>query len=477
MSSITTSLNDLPITHGRLADFPADPIRTMRTLHAQHGNLAVLEEADARIIFGFGHEYNHRVLNDTNTFHSQFFAVRGPKHSAQRRLTCGILSMNGEQHKRQRRLVHPPFQKKAIASYHRMIEQLVETQIEQWQFGQIRNIHKDSVELLLHITSAILFGVDQRSLALQIGQATERWVELNHLNGLGSLLSTSRDPKLYDELLQQATVLEGLIQQLINERRRTGNPQANDVLNLLIHAHDEEGNSLSDEELIGQAAVLFGAAHLTTANSLSWTLFLLAQHPQVGYQLLEELEPFQGRAPGLMQLEQLPYLDAVIKESMRCLPASAYSQRVCYEPVQLGPLQVRRGDLLIFSQYITHHLPELFADADRFVPERWDSIKPSPYEYLPFASGPRMCIGASLASMILRIAVPLIWQRYRLTLVPGATVDGIVTSTMLGPKKGIPMLIGSEQALLANHWVRGNIHDLVKLDWPESPKSILGVAA
>ena len=122
---------------------------------------------------------------------------------------------------------------------------------------------------------------------------------------------------------------------------------------------------------------------------------MLAQHPDIAAELAEELAGMRGGdSPTLEQLEQLPLLDRVIKESMRLLPASAYSHRVNAEPVDIGPLHVAKGTPVIFSQIITHHLPELFPEPAQFRPERWRNLMPSPYAYLPFAAGPRMCLGA-----------------------------------------------------------------------------------
>ncbi|MFN9972562.1 MAG: cytochrome P450, partial [Phycisphaerae bacterium] len=123
-------------------------------------------------------------------------------------------------------------------------------------------------------------------------------------------------------------------------------------------------------------------------------LFLLAQHPNVMRKLQQELS--QGIAsdlPTAQEIERLPYLDAVIRESMRVMPASSYSQRIVASPVVLGGLNLTPGTVVIFSQYITHHRSDLYENPDQFIPERWETITPSPYEYLPFGAGPRMCIG------------------------------------------------------------------------------------
>lgn len=467
-------MDGLPVTRGRLLDFPADPVRCMRRLHQQHGEVAALEEDGGRLVFVFGPAMNQKVLTDTRRFHARFFAVRGPKNSCQRRLTSGILSMNGDDHKRHRRLVAGPFQKQSILGYHDDLVRQAEQLAEEWQPGQVRDLDQDMNRFMLRVTSSILFGFDQTELAYAIGTATERWVNMNHEIGIGALVS---DPSLsgrYDELLAEADRLEGLVRQMIDLRRHgrstgsaaNGKPTAgpNDVLSLLIRARDEAGMGLSEAELIGQAAVLFGAAHLTTANSLTWTLFLLAQHPAVAEQLVAELQSeLHGRAPTWDQLERLPLLDRVIKESMRVLPASGYSQRITTETVPLGRLPVSPGTVVIFSQFMTHHMAELFPEPERFRPERWLGLNPHPYAFMPFANGPRHCLGSYLAQMILRITLPVLLQRHCIQMVPGSDINGKIVSTMLGPTSGMPARIMPRTAGWRFQPVRGNIHELVDL--------------
>jgi len=240
-------------------------------------------------------------------------------------------------------------------------------------------------------------------------------------------------------------------------------------MSLLIRAHDEFGDRLSDDELIGQAAILFGAAHLTTANTLTWTLFLLAQHPHIAQELHGELSAvLHGESPTVQQLEQLQVLDRVVKESMRVLPASSYSQRLAVSPVELGPLRLDRGAIVVFSQFITHHMEDLFPEPEQFLPQRWQTIRPSPYAYLPFAAGPRMCLGGPLAIMIIKMTLAVILQRYRLEVVPGANINGLVTATMLTPTSSVPMIVKEPSSPFQAGPVRGNIHELVKLESPHA---------
>jgi cytochrome P450 len=162
-------------------------------------------------------------------------------------------------------------------------------------------------------------------------------------------------------------------------------------------------------------------------------------------------------------MERLPVVERVIKESMRILPASAYSQRVTAAPVELGPFKLAPGSGIIFSQFITHHMPELYSEPEVFQPDRWLRINPSPYQYLPFGAGPRMCIGASLAMLIMKTTLPALLQKFKVSVVPNSVVNTKVISTMLGPTTSVMMRIDSQDGRFESQPVRGTIHDLVDL--------------
>jgi cytochrome P450 len=245
--------------------------------------------------------------------------------------------------------------------------------------------------------------------------------------------------------------------------RQRGSAEGDDVLSILVGSFDDQGG-LSDEELVGQSAVLFAAAHLTTAHSLTWTLFLLAQHPGVMEQLYDELLRSDPATLARAEVgERSTLLDRVIKESMRILPASSYSQRVNDRAVRLGPLELPRGNPIVWSPYITHHRADLYPMPARFLPIRWETIRPSAYEYLPFGGGPRLCIGGPLAMMVLKATLPRILLRYRLLVEPNAEISGRVISTMLTPITSVPMQIHLADGRYTSSPVRGNIHEMVDL--------------
>ena len=452
----------LPVTIGKLANFPRDAVGCMKQLHAEHGPIAALREGDQQIVFIFDPEFNHEVLSQPQLYHSRFFALRGPRNSSQRRLTSGLLSMNEDQHRRHRRMIMGPFQKRSFDGYHDRIIQLAEEMLSTWQVGQVRNLHEDMAHFMLRVTSSMLFGFDVADLAFEIGDMLDEWVTMNHELGMGALVSQDDFTGGYDRLLSFAQELEARIRRMIDLRRQSSK-QGDDVLSILLRSHDEQGG-LSDEELVGHTALLFGAAHMTTAHSLSWTLFLLAQHPAEMQRLAAEFSrELGGAVPRIEQLGQLDVLDSVIKESMRVLPASGYSQRINHLPTRLGPFDLPRGTTIIFSQFITHHRADLFPNPEHFQPARWETISPSPYAYLPFAAGPRMCLGGPLAMQILKTVLPMILQRFRLQVQENAEINGQIIATMLGPTSPIPMELHAPDGQFRRTSVQGNIHNLVCL--------------
>ncbi len=459
----------IPLTRGPLMQFADDPIGCMRRLNQDHGDLAVLEENDQRLVFVFSPELNHEVLSNTQVYESRFFAVRGNRNSAQRRVTSGLLSQNGTEHRDARRMMKDAFAKKILPAYHQTICQLACELTDSWHAGDACDLNSEMVQFMLKMTAALLFGVDDAAFAYRLGALIDRWVHRNHEIGMGALVSSPQFAEGYDDLLQQAEELEQSVRDMFQSHRSTQHDRLN-ILSLLFQAQQSQGQ-LTDNQLTGHATLLFAAAHLTTAHTFSWTLFLLSQHPDVLQKLQTELSTrVAAGIPTLEELDRLPYLDAVIKESMRVLPASSYSQRIAVQPTSLGPVRMNPGTPVIFSQFITHHRPDIYADADHFKPERWATITPSAYEYLPFGAGPRMCIGAPLAMAEIRTALTIMLKRFNFQIQPMSTVNGHVISTMLGPTSSIPATLLPCDRLPVSVPVLGSVHDLVQL--PDAARAI-----
>ncbi len=450
-----------------LVRFVGDPIPVMRSLYRERGPVIAfgkinpLSKHERLLAMAFGPEYNRQILSDPDVFRARGMVLQGPEGSAHQRIRHGLISMNAEQYHRQRKLVMPPLQKKSVEGYRDTIVDLTARLLDTWRDGESHDIWREMQALTLHVASTILFGGRDPEEAFRIGHMIDAWLAMCFARPVW-FFQVNLPGTPYRRLLDHAGRLEAEIRAMIERRRRDGT-EGKDMLSILIRARDEDGAAMTEEELIGQANVLFAAAHETNTSALTWTLFLLSQHPRITADLVDELDgTLQGEAPRIEQFDRLPLLDRVIKESLRILPPVVWSTRIVDQPVRLGPYHLPKGSRVLYSQYMTHHIPELFPNPERFDPDRWVCHEPTPYAYLPFGAGPRMCSGYAFAMTVLRIVLAMILQRFRLSLVPGARIDRKFAIT-LSPKRGMPMIVHKQDGQFTRKAPRGNIHEMVDL--------------
>lgn len=453
--------NILPLLHS--------PVKYMLWLYREYGAVVTFARGDNSFVFVFSPEYNHQVLSDPTLFYNGEINAPGsiihiPQGTAALKLFSGITTMNGAKHTQQRRLLMPAFHKKRIEGLRDTMVSLAERHIAGWRAGQELDMLAEMKGLTLSVAVEAILGLDPRSEGDRVRTLMSRWLRVAFSP---AILALPYDvPGLpFHHMLEMSKGLEGEVRGMVERRREVGRlSEGNDALSMLLQAHDEAGAALTDDELIGQTTALFVAGHETTASALTWTLFLLAQHPRVLHDLLDELRgKLNGSAPTLEQLNDLPLLDAVIKESMRLLPPGLWFLRVAQQDTYFGPYRIEEGTRVLWTPVVTHRLPELYPDPAAFKPERWFSINPSPYEYLPFSAGPRRCLGATFATMELKLVLPLILQRYTMRLPRVAHVD-LAGSPLAQPKGGLRMKLAKPGARLVKSQVRGNIADIVDLN-------------
>lgn len=445
--------------------FFRDPIGCMRELHQKRGSLVALGpiafgEPTKLHVLAVGPEFNRQVLGDPAKFRTTGQFIHGPPNSAQRRIRFGLTRMNGPQHKQQRQLILPPFHKKAVAGYHDLIVELAQEVIGGWAPGR-RDVYAEMRAVTLRIASAVLFGHEPGD-AYRVAHLLDIWARRN-FSGPVWFFPVNIPGTPYYRLLKHAERVEREILALVEKRRRDSSGRT-DVLSLLIQARDDEDRGMTDTELVGQATILFGASFETTASTLTWTVFLLAQHPMIMGQLSDELDRvLGGNAPTREQLPRLPLLERVIKESMRILPPVPFTIRAADEDaIPMGPLTLSHGTRVICSHFLTHHLQEIYSEPEAFRPDRWLKLDPTQYEYLPFSAGPRACVGAMFAFQVLKISLAIMLQKFRFTVVSGARIDRVVRITM-SPRYGMPMLLTENDRCYRSSEVRGQIHEMVKL--------------
>ena len=447
--------------------FFRDPIRMMRRAYAKFGPVSAIGDvipvrSRPRLhVLAFGPEYNEQILGDPDRFRGTGQTLRGPADSAQRRIRAGLTRMTGEKHRQQRRLIVPTLQRKAVESYYPAMVSIVDEYLAEWQAGEI-DLWRSMRGLSLRLSSRILFGVTDPKAAHRLARMIEEWGVRNFSRGVW-LFPLDLPGTPYRALLAHASALEQEILRLAAEKRAEPGPPR-DTLGMLVRAYDDEtGDEMTDADLVGQTTILFAASYETMVNALTWTLFLIAQHPQVAHDMLDELDAeLDGEAPAFDRLGDLPLLDAAIKESMRVLPPVPFTIRATMHGARIGHLDLSDGDRVVCSHFITHHMPEIYAEPERFRPERWFEIEPTQYEYLPFSAGPRLCVGYLFAMTAMKVVVTRILQKWRWTLIPNTRVDPAVRVTM-APRGPLHAILHPPDRRFEAVPLRGGLLELVDL--------------
>lgn len=348
----------------------------------------------------------------------------------------GLLFIDDPEHKIQRRLVMPAFHRKRIEQYSEVMRRSTEEMLGEWRPGQVLDIGKQMHHLALVIAGRALFSMDLGGSAHELGESVATIVKVvsNPLNiGLAQL------PFDVFKVGEGATVRRALkridrtLRRIIAEHER-GHTDTGDVVSMLVAARDEEGNRLSVEQIRDQLLTLFVAGHETSANALTWAFYLLAQHPEVTSKLLAELDlKLKGEPPTAADLERLPYLEQVMKEVLRLYPPAPSASRTAKEDFEWKGYTIKKGEIVTYVPFVSHRMPTQFVDPELFMPARWaPDFRPQPpqYAYIPFAVGPRSCIGAGFAQMEIRLVLAMVLQRFRLDLVPNQHIMATVRTTV-----------------------------------------------
>ncbi|HLT34797.1 MAG TPA: cytochrome P450 [Enhygromyxa sp.] len=446
---------------GNLVRFLGDPVPTMLRLHERYGDVVPLTRDDPGWVLAFGPALNRQILSDTARFHN--FAdnpIRVPPGSAAAKFSLNLVNQNGDVHRRARRWMMPAFHKARLLGYANMMAETVGHALDRRSAGEVVDARELAVELSLGVALRCLFGVELRT-NLDFGELVLDFLE-RVFSPAAMLLPLGLPGTPYTRFIHACERLGARIEQLIAERRRAG--LAADVLSALIGALEADPDR-SDDELIGQTALLLVAGHETTAHTLAWTLFLLSQHPDVQVALTEEIDAAGlGERPELDAIMGLPLLGRVLAESMRLLPTvPLLFFRRSTEPFSLGDHQLPVGATVILSPLITHRDPDCFPHPRRFDPDRWRELSPTPYQYLPFGAGPRMCVGATFGGLALRLMLCLVLRRWLVSVTDDARVSYKTAGVTMGPKRGLRLRLLARDRLPSRVEVRGNIHQLVEL--------------
>jgi len=447
----------------RVFQFLDDPIATLTALR-RHGDVVAVARNSPAIVCVFGAERNREVLSNPSVFRHDEDAVKGPRGSSLARMSQIIVCINGELHKRHRRLLAPAFAKAALDGYADEIVRVAEGVVARWPMGQVVDLDACLRDLAMYMAVRTLFGLDVLGGATELGEVSAAMLE-NLSSPLSILVPYDLPGTPFRRTLRLGDrLLDGLEALVVEKRRRT--EVESDALALLLRAVDDDGTRFTDAELVAETAMLFVAGHETTAKTLTWTMFLLERHPEVLADVLDEIDGvLGGRSMTAADIARMPLLDRVIKETMRLLtPLPMLFLRVPAAEVTLGGHTLPKHANVVVSPYVTHRDPALYSEPLRFRPERWAEQRPTTYEYLPFGAGPRICLGAAFAQQALRLLLPTVLQRVRVAIVRDANIARTVRGNVLRPKHGIrAQLQPPHRRRLVPEPIRGNILEMVEL--------------
>jgi pentalenene oxygenase len=355
----------------------------------------------------------------------------------------GLVTAMGEHHRRHRRLVQPAFHRARIEGYVQTMREYAEEAVGRWRDGEPIAADREFAQLTLRVVGKTLFSTTLGNDAVDEVTRTMPTV----MDGVGKRIRdplgvVGRLPTPANRAFTAAVArLRGVVDRIVADYRAAGVDHG-DVTSMLLLARDEEtGDHLTDDEVRDEVLTLVAAGHETTANALSWAMHHLGQRPDLEARLHREVDEVLGdRGVTFADINRLPFIHAVILETLRLYPPAWILTRRTTAPARLGEVALPAGASLFFAPYALQRDPRFYPDPDAFDPDRWPAEHPTLAQrphFVPFGGGRRQCIGDVFAVTELAVVLATIAQRWRLVPVPRQPVR-IDSTSVLKPDQ-LPM--------------------------------------
>lgn len=361
-------------------------------------------------------------------------------HELSNFLGRGLVTSEGRFWRRQRKIAAPSFTRRHIERFADTMVQCTQSALKSMRPG-VRNVHADMMEMTLDIVLHTVFGDAEVPDLEAVGPLVETMMEGFHRAHLSwrRLLPRVANQATHDALARARESLDAIFYEIIGQRRRQAE-YGDDLLGRLLAARDDDGTGMTDDQVRDEVATIFLAGHETTALSLSFTMLLLAQHPDIQARVRGEVDRVLGDRPATMaDVARLPFVEAVLKESMRILPPVYMFGREALEDVEIGGWVVPRGTQVLTPVWAVHRDPRWYDDPEAFHPQRWiDGLadRLPKYAYLPFGGGARVCVGNHFAMLEGILGLVTLLQHLEFEPDPDFELD-LLTSVTLRPKHGV----------------------------------------
>ena len=422
---------------GNMLEFSRDVLRYYDEWSREYGDIVALQLGAWPAVLLNNSDYaeyvlvrNHRNFIKFPLFFRHVRAIFGQ----------GLLTSEGDFWHRQRRLAAPAFHAQRVAGYGDAMVQDTERMLAGWQPSELRDVHADMMGLTLRIAAKTLFNAEVDEDVADIGQtfntlAEEIAVRVRRPFLIPDFIPTPSNVRY----VRGVRRVDQLVTTIIKERQAQGGDRG-DLLSMLMLARDDEDQPMTERQLRDEVITLLLAGHETTALALSWTWYLLSQHPDVDAKLTTELrQVLGGRAPAVSDLPRLRYTEQVVTEAMRLYPPAWGFGREALADCEIGGYAIRAGTTVIISPWVSHRDPRYFEEPMTFRPERWANdfaAKLPRFAYIPFGGGPRICIGNRFAMMEAVLILATVAQRFQLEWQRDRPVVPLPSIT-LRPKNGV----------------------------------------
>ena len=403
---------------------------------AKYGDTVRLTRYPVGVLVANPRDVEEVLLTNHRNF-TKHFAIR-----RNRTVFGGSLMVSeGEEWLGQRRRAQPAFSRSRVASYVPIIVEETERMLSGWKAGDRRDVHEEAEDLALAIVARLLLGADTKGEDRALGAGMRDVMDAFARRSHAHLFFPEGTPFPANLRLRRAVGrLEAVMAGAL--ARRTGGED--DILGQIEGAALAAGRPLSDRERWELLLTLFQAGQHTTAAALAWTWLLLDRHPDAREALEREAEEVLGdRVPAADDVARLSWAEAVVRESLRLYPPVWSFGRHAVDACELGGYRIPAGATILMSQWVVHRDARWFDDPEEFRPARWNgglSDRLPRYAYFPFAGGPRLCIGESLALTEMVLIVAMTARRFRLAVPAGHEVSEEAAFT-LRPRGGLPMRV------------------------------------
>jgi len=425
---------ELSFSVRRTREFESEPLPLLLRMYETYGPVFTMRLLYLPVVFALGPEANHYM---TVSNASNFRWREGSMGDLIPLLGDGLLTTDGDYHRRARRIMLPAFHRERLLDSTSIMVEETERALAAWRPDTELNLYTWTRRLALRVAMRALFGFDpdrggrDQRMAQEFEETLGYW-------GKDYVLQMLRGPgSPWRAMTRSRAHLDRVIFEEIAQRRASGE-RGVDILSMLMDAEDEDGSRLSDQELRDQVMTLLFAGHDTATSTVTFLFYELARNPDEIAPLVEEVSASDDLVGGM------PRLDMALDETLRMYPPAWIGPRRSVEPFELGGVSVPGGVFVNYCSWASHHLPEVFPEPSRFRPERFAPEAKAALPkgaYVPFGGGSRTCIGMRFGQLEVKAIAASILRRFRLELVDPALEPAIRQMPTLSPRGGLPVVV------------------------------------